>query len=611
MIIILTNSFIKILLVVMFTTVSILFAQDSLKHKLKDVVVTSSRNPISQSEIIRSTEKIDSLKLELIPVTSLQDILNYSNNVDLRQRGTNGVQADVGMRGGTFEQTLIMIDGIKIIDPQTGHHNLNLPLSLNSIERIEIVKGGTASIHGPNAFSGVINFIAKRNRNNSITTQAEAGEYGYFAGSFFGSINFGNVSNNISFEKSTSNGYRANTEYDITNFSYAASVSGTKSVFDVFVGYSEKDFGANSFYSERFPLQAEHTITKFLKASAEVGSNELNFSADAYWRRNDDEFVLDKTNPGFYKNNHQTNIYGTELEIFLSSNLGNTSLGGEYVYDNIESNNLGNRNRDRKGIFLEHQFTEFSNFRISISGYVYNYSTIGWKLWPGLGIGYRVTENLNLFGNVGKALRIPTYTELFYSDPVTEGNPNLIYEETLNYEIGIIFQNTQFEISSSLFRKEGINLIDWVREIEDEPWRAMNISSVITNGFEVNFRSNLQVIFGGQFLNFASVAYTYLNSDKQSGEFESRYLLEYLQNQLIVSFGHNFWGGINLNWFLRYEDRLNVENHFLVDLKINKSIPNFDFYIKTTNLFNTSYNDIAGVPLPGRWVIGGIRFSLQ
>ncbi|MCK5087288.1 MAG: TonB-dependent receptor plug domain-containing protein, partial [Melioribacteraceae bacterium] len=387
--IICTNSFIKLLLVVMFAAVSI-FAQDSLKHKLKDVVVTSSRNPISQSEVNRSTEKIDSLAIAVTPISSLQDILNYSNNVDLRQRGTNGVQADVGIRGGTFEQTLIMIDGIKIIDPQTGHHNLNLPLSLNSIERIEIVKGGTASIHGPNAFSGVINFISKRNRINSLIAQAETGEYGYFAGSVFGSLNFGNMSNNISFEKNRSDGYRANTEYDITNFSYVGSISGTNSVFDVFVGYSEKDFGANSFYSQRFPLQAEHTITKFLKASAEVGNNKLNFSADAYWRRNDDEFVLDKTNPAFYKNNHQTNIYGTELELFVSSNLGNTSFGGEYVYDKIESNNLGNRNRDRKGIFLEHQFTEFSNFRISISGYAYNYSTIGWKLWPGLGIGYRV-----------------------------------------------------------------------------------------------------------------------------------------------------------------------------------------------------------------------------
>ncbi|VAX22473.1 TonB-dependent receptor, partial [hydrothermal vent metagenome] len=364
-------------------------------------------------------------------------------------------------------------------------------------------------------------------------------------------------------------------------------------------------------YTTSFPLQAEHTQTTFTKLSAEFGNDDLNYSAKAYWRNNKDKFVLDKTDPEFYKNNHMTNIYGGELDFYFSSSLGKTSLGGEYVYDKIESNNLGNHNRDRKGIFLEHQFNKISDFIISLSGFVYNYSTIGWKLWPGLEVGYKLSESLNLFANVGKAFRIPTFTELYYNDPITKGNPDLQYEETLNYEIGINYLSDFFQFSSSLFRREGRNLIDYVRQGEDSPWQAMNFSSVNTNGIEFSISSDLQNIFSDQPFSRVSLKYSYLNSDKVNSDYSSRYLLQYLKHQAILTIGHDFFGGINFNWFMRYEERENVGNHFITDLKVDRTISYVNIYIKATNLFNVPYNDIAGIPLPGRWIVGGVKLSIQ
>lgn len=267
------------------------FAQDSLKHKLDEVVVTSLHRPALVFDVNQSIEIIPSQKIETAPINSIQDFLSYSSSVELNQRGANGVQADIGIRGGNFEQTLILLDGIKIVDPQTGHHNLNLPITLLNIENIEIVKGNSSNINGANAFSGLVNFRTKRNKFNSFAAQAEGGDFGLYSGSLFGSYNIGNLSNNISFEKNHSKGYRENTKYDITNISYGASYTTSKSVLDLFVGYTDKSFGANSFYATNYPLQFEQTQTTFAKVSAEFGDDNLNYSTKIYWRKNDDEFL--------------------------------------------------------------------------------------------------------------------------------------------------------------------------------------------------------------------------------------------------------------------------------------------------------------------------------
>ncbi|MEN8194335.1 MAG: TonB-dependent receptor [Bacteroidota bacterium] len=594
-------------------TYTLIYSQthDTLQHKLKDVVVESLHQPILFSDVNRSIDIVDSTKLSSSSVVSPQEILNYLGSVELNKRGQNGVQADVGIRGGSFEQTLIMLDGIKIIDPQTGHHNLSLPVSLSNLDRVEIVKGGSSSIHGANAFSGVVNFRTKRNNKNSLDASLEGGEYGLFSGSLFGSYNLGNLSNNFTFEKSRSDGYRENTEYDITNISYGAALTGKNSLIDFYLGYSDKDFGANSFYTNMFPLQAEHTKTTFAKLSAEFGTDSFNYSIKGYWRNNDDEFLLDKTDPDFYKNNHLTNIFGGELNLYLTSFLGKTNIGGEFVYDKIESSNLGGHNRDRKGIYIEHHFKKFSNLSFAVSGFIYNYSSIGWKMWPALVLGYKITESLKLFTNIGKGFRIPTYTELFYNDRITKSNPNLTYEETLNYELGMNYISSMVNFSTSIFRREGNNLIDWVRTSEDDPWEAMNITSLNTNGVEFSVSTNLQKLLIGQPFNFVRFQYAYLNSNKIESEFESKYLLKYLKHQTILTIGHAFFAKINFNWFLRYEDRINVNDHFIADVKVDRSFSNFNIYVKATNIFNTPYYDIAGVILPGRWIVGGIKFSIE
>ena len=502
---------------------------------------------------------------------------------------------------------------IKIIDPQTGHHNLNLPITTLNIEQIEIVKGNSSNINGANAFGGLVNFRTKRNNFNSLTVLAEGGDFGLYSGSLFGSYYIGNLSNNFSFEKNASNGYRENTEYDITNISYGGSYTTNKTVFDIFAGYTDKSFGANSFYTTSFPLQYEHTRTTFAKVSAEFGENNLNYSTRIYWRNNEDEFLLDKTNPSFYQNNHTTNIYGGEIDLFVKSKIGNTSIGGEYVYDIIVSSNIGNHNRNRMGVFIDHKFPNFNKISFGVSGFLYQYSTIGRKIWPGLEVGYSVTENINLFANYSRGFRIPTFTELFYNSLTSIGNPNLTFEETTNYEVGLKYFNSYISVSTALFYKTGSNIIDWILPgLDATIWTSMNIAELNTSGIEFNTTVNLAQLFRQKLVNTFSLKYTYLNSDYNSiTNSSSRYLLKYLKHQAILSINHNLFFAIKTNWYVRYEERFNFGSNFITDLRLDKTFGNFDLFVKATNLFNVDYLDFIGVPLPGRWVTGGVKIGIN
>ncbi|MEO8398693.1 MAG: TonB-dependent receptor [Ignavibacteriaceae bacterium] len=598
------------LLLPIIASFNFVFSQ-TIQHQLDDVIVTAGRTPTTFSNLTRSVIVINSDEIKEAPVNSIQDILQYAAGVDVKQRGVEGVQADVSIRGGTFEETLILIDGVKISDPQTAHHNLNLPITLDNVERIEILKGQGSRIYGPNAFSGVVNIITKKKAERSISLEAIGGENSFYDGTMHVSYPAGNLSNHLSFSKKKSDGYRHNTNFDMINFSYGSSLKINRGNINLLLGYNDKKFGADGFYSSSFPNQWEHTKTKLLNLSADLGNETFTISPKFYFRRNDDEFLLNYIVPSFYQNIHQTNVYGFEIQSSIITSLGTTSFGGEYGKDKIESTNLGDHSREKKGFFAEHKFSPLSKLNFIIGAFAYDYSTIGWKFWPGLDASYNIAENVRLFGSVGKAFRIPSYTELYYNDPVTKGNPNLLHEETLNYEIGINFVKKLYSFELSLFRKEGKNIIDWFKQSSDETqWTVSNISKVNTNGFEVGIFTTPQILFNNFPVYKFSVNYIYLDSDRKAFNFISRYALDYLRHQLIITVSNNFFFDIIQSWALRYENRVNFEDYFLVDTKFFREFNHFELFLKATNLFNKSYNDISSAPLPGRWIMGGIKLNI-
>jgi iron complex outermembrane receptor protein len=128
---------------------------------LDEVVVLDSKISIPFSVKYRSVEIIDSQMIIESGARNLIDLLQQINGLDIRRQGVAGTQADLYIRGGGFDQTLLLIDGMKMDDVQTGHHTLNLLLPIQLIDRIEIIKGPASRIFGQNAYNGAINIVTK------------------------------------------------------------------------------------------------------------------------------------------------------------------------------------------------------------------------------------------------------------------------------------------------------------------------------------------------------------------------------------------------------------------------------------------------------------------
>lgn len=587
-----------------------LHAQTTLEHEMDDVIVTAGRTPVTFSDITRTVTIITKDDIKNTPFTSIPEILQYVSGIDVKQQNAKGLQADVSIRGGSFEQTLILLDGIKLTDPQTGHHNMSLPVSLDEIEKIEILKGPGSQIFGANAFSGVINIITKKGNSASFSLLAEGGQYGFTNFGVSGSYKTGVLTNVLSISRRKSDGYIHNTDFDVFNISYRPNIVFKNGAVNLFAGYTDNEFGANGFYGN-YPNQREHIKTTLLSVSSELGYGRYTIVPKVYWRQNEDEYIFDYINyPVEFINKHKTNVYGGELQTSLNSSIGVSTLGGEYGKDKVESSNLGDHNREKYGFFLEQKFSSFSNFTANFGLFSYKYASIGWRVWPGLDLGYKLGQNTRLYASYGKAFRIPSYTELYYNSRTTVGNANLEHETEQNYEIGFYFGKRIYDLNVSMFYKDGKNLIDYVENPVDNKWYAENITEIKTTGFEFNFTVSPTKINGNFFIEQITLAYTFLDINKKDQEFRSRYALENLKHQGILGIYHKIPFDIYFNWKFKVEQRIDTDVYFLTDLNIGYEFDYFNIFMKGTNIFNTPFTNIFGLEQPGRWFFAGIKFGL-
>jgi iron complex outermembrane receptor protein len=308
-------------------------------------------------------------------------------------------------------------------------------------------------------------------------------------------------------------------------------------------------------------------------------------------------------------NDHQTNFFGAELQSVYMTNFGSIGLGGDLNFDNINSTNLGIHNRRVGGISGEFVSSPFENIKFLLNGFVYNYDNYGWKFVPGIDIIYQASYNLNFYTTFGKSFRIPTYTDLYYNSPAQKGNALLLPEEAVTYEVGTNYNDASFSGNLGLFSRNGKNLIDWVKGINDPYWLARNIADLNTTGIDASI--TFRPLFGADsFIKKLSLNYTYLSSNFNEPNLLSQYILDHLRHQFIGEISHTAPLNIIFNWAFRYENRYNFESYFITDLKLSRSFSMIDLSISALNLFNKSYMDISGIPLPGRWLKAGISFRI-
>ncbi len=578
---------------------------------LQEVIVTSTRIDIPFKENSRTITIISSEDIKQSATNNLADLLQQVAGVDIRRRGTGGSQSDLYIRGGSFDQTLLLIDGIKMDDAQTGHHTMNAALPIEVIERIEIIKGPAARIFGQNAFTGAINIVTKNDVNNTVSANIETGSFGQLNGSVTVGTDLENSSHIIHLGKLSSAGYRNNTDYENSNYFIKSIFNKNTQPIELIATFFDKKFGAENFYTTNPTFnEYEETQNSLLGLSTEFNNEKLKIKPRVYWKRNQDMFLLRRYNPSFYRNFHITDKMGAEVNASYTSKIGITGFGVDVSKIYIRSNNLGNRNRFMTNVFLEHKFKLLNETLDVTPGVAVTYfSDFKLHAFPGIDLGYRLTDRFKLYGNLGYTYRIPTYTDLFYSDPATVGNSNLEPEEALSGELGGKYVSEKFIGSVAFFYRDASKLIDYVKDVETDPFMATNLRDLYTKGFELNANYNFKV---SNLKHHIALAYVFLEDEVANLNINfSRYSINSLKHHFTTRLTTHLKKNLNVNVIYKYAERTAGLSYNVWDASIVLTLKQFEFTTTASNIFNTDYIESGIIPMPPSNVLFGLRYHFN
>ena len=608
------------------TFVTLLNAQESEDEiELDEVEILSS--PRIEIESLQNSISVISISKEQInnsTATNVSELLQQIAGIDIRRRGVEGMQADLYIRGGSFDQTLLLIDGIKVEDPQTGHHTMNMTLPLEVIERIEITKGSAGRIYGQNAFTGAVNIITKKNIKNNLSVELAGGSFDQKRGSLTVQRKLENSNILFNYNRKESEGYRYNTDFNNDELFIKSNFKIKDQKVSAIGAFNERKFGANGFYASPEAIdQYEETQASIIGLTTTFKKDDLIIKPKLYWKRNQDMYVYLRQDPSVYRNLHISNKVGIEVNASTSNSIGNLGLGIDLSKVSLTSNNLGNRNRTMLNMFIEQQI-KFQNEKIDLTpGIAITYfSDVSTRLnyqsnffnnlffYPGMDLGYRFKKNLKLYSNVGYTYRIPTYTDLFYSSPTTLGNENLKLEKALTKEIGLKYLKSNFNLSMSLYQRDASDIIDYVRNNEAEPWQANNIREITTNGFELNMSYKFYLgAFRPQSIN---IGYSNINDDLLETDFTfSRYALNSLKNQITATYMFQIRDFISSTLTFKNSERLNNDSYTVVDFRTSYIYDRFTISFILNNITDTEYSETNLVPMPGFNSLVGIKYSIN
>ena len=581
-------------------------------QKLGRLVVTASRLSTELAESSRSVTVLDKDILESIVYSAIPDAIGNVGGIDVRRRGPEGVQADVSIRGATFEQNTVLVDGVKVNDPQTGHHNMDIALTSMDVERIEVLKGPASSVYGPNSFGGAINIITKTPRDKKILLYSEGGSFDYFKGGLSVSYPFAAIKNRFSFEESRSAGYMPETEFNIISLSNQSFAETFLGDYNFLFGYTKKDFGADSFYSNLYSNEEEHTDTRFFKIDGAAETGDLKIMPKLFLRRHRDKFALDRNRPGWQTNYHTTYNYGGELNFALENSWLDAAYGYELARDTIDSTNVQAHSRTKDGIYLELSPRLAEELYVNVGMREDYFGDFGWQFSPSASASYGVFKGLKLRGALGRSYRIPTFTDLYYNDAANIGNTGLKPESSWTYEAGADYGIDPLALSATYFHRDSYDTIDWTRTSSGNPWRVSNIGSVDTNGVELSLELLPRKIEKSLPVEKIFVNYTTLDSYAKH-DYLSKYALDYLKHQICAGAELEAFGFKN-SWILNFKKRVGESAYLVVDTKISKDIVHkdklaFSAYFEASNLFDISYSEQSGVTMPGRWLKYGGRIE--
>ena len=629
---------------------------------LQEVLVVSHKAEVN-SEAYRLITQVSQAEIEALPIQTVADILQYLPGVDVRTRGANGAQADISMRGGTFDQVLVLLNGVPLSDFHTGHYALNIPVSTEMIERVEVLQGTSANLHG--AFSGAINIVTRNfpslqgGDRGRLSLKLTAGMNGLVNPEVAASIQKDEALFNLSAEYSRAEGYYAprptekeatacrNSDFQLANIYFQTRWRG----LDVQAGAQWKDAGLGMGYGFGSQDQFDATRTAFASGRYEHRWGAWRLDAQAAYRANYDRYEWHR-DQRLYGNFHFAQTASAALSAHYASKIGTTSFGVSVRNENMHSTNLGDTinpdgqvpnvadfpladvrvldlvkggNRFHTNYYAEQTFYYAGlSASIGING-TYN-TQFGHHLGGGANIGYEFQKAGTIYVNANRSLRMPTFTDLYYNAGNQLGNRNLKPEEAWLLSVGYkgnlsptlsSREGGRFSWAVDWYYRWGKNIIDWVYVPTDtkRPFHAENQQQVNATGLELSLAYRLN-----EWLRCVSVdyAYTYLDLDlKEAG---SRYL-DYLSHKLAIHLEHGIYKGLGASWTVRFQKREGQYNNaegevadyqpvWLLDGSVYWQNKYLRVSADCTNMTNTRYYDYGGILQPGAWAKVSIKAKL-
>ncbi len=608
------------------------------EEELAEVTVSGTMAPLTELQSARIVSVLSRQDIEQAAVQSINDLFKLVIGVDVRQRGGFGIQTDISIDGGTFDQVTLLLNGIDIGNPQTGHLSADFPVSISDIERIEVLEGAASRVYGGQSFGGAINIVTKHDAGKGIEMAAQGGSFGTAEAearaTFTTAADKFRLANRISGGGGRSDGGTRNSSWSKGQLFYQGDYEDDMLKLDWQFGFSKKSYGANTFYSAAYPDQYERNQRIMTSISAET-KGRFHFTPQVFWNRSWDNFEL-VHNTTFGENFHRSDVYGIKAGGHIDWRLGKTAVSAIVRHENILSTNLGcnrqpegdfytwNDNRTTVSFSLEHNVL-LEHWTISAGVMASMTSAIDhrFRFYPGIDVAYRPNSRWKLLFSYNKGFRLPTFTELYYRSPTHEGNRDLKAEHNHSFSLGTERRWSGAQASVRGFYHRGTHMIDWVMYAPDDIFHTASFD-LDNVGVQVQGKISFpELLDRNTWVRSLSMGYTYIHQTKHDAEgvVKSNMAMEYLRHKAVASLTHRIFSRLSMSWDVRWQERVGsyVSGSELVpyhpyatlDAKMQWDAPRYQVYVQATNITDHRYYDLGSVPQPGIWVMAGARIKFR
>lgn len=575
-----------------------------LRHE-EQVVVTGSYGAVPLEETDRSVSEI-SVQQSPSAYRNWVDVLQQESSLDVRQRAP-GTSADISIRGSTYEETLILVNGLRLNDVQTGHNNLDLSFPFESVQRVEVLKGSGSTLYGSDAMGGAVNFITAVPEMSEIRLGAGIGNWGTNQQNGALTLVRKRFSEQLTFVRELSTGFTADRDYRNLAVASETRFNTPLGASDVLMGISDRPYGAAGFYGVPLTFPSWERDKGWLAAWTQPLGTQT--SADFGYRRHTDEYIYIKSDPAAYENNHVTEAYQATLRRF--EKIGETMriyYGVDGLREHIDSSNLGIHTRDQGGVYASFDARALKRFSFNVGAREELYTAGRQVFSPSVSGAYWMNSRLKVRASVSHAYRLPDYTELYYTDPIHLGNANLKAESAWSYEGGVqIALGRGILVDAGAFHRRDHDVIDYARSDAavavnpNTPYVAENIQNLNFTGAEISLRWQLPR------QQRIEMSYTGMHGDGSTlAGVQYLYVLNYAVHNGSVTWWSTL-AGFDSRFRVSAVQRYGTGEYALVEWTVGRQFQYVKPYVQLTNLTDTSYSEIQGVAMPGRGVIAGME----